>query len=177
MSGQRDASSIHADPRIGYNPRMKIRALDPGDSAALAMIFHRAVHEVGIKYYSQAQVDAWSPSPAPADAFIARAADGRSVFVAVSADDEPLGFIELEKDGHIDRFYCRPDVVGTGIGSALYDRLERTARDLGIARLYVEASEAARGLFVGKGFQIIRRRDFVFNSVQIHNYLMEKALH
>ena len=155
---------------------MKIRSYAPEDSAALAMIFHRAVHEVAIRHYSQVQVNAWSPSPAPADAFVARASDGRSVFGAVSADDKPLGFIELEENGHIDRFYCHPDFVGTGVGSALYKRLESAALDLGISRLFVEASEAARGFFVGKGFRIVKRRDFEFNSGQIHNYLMEKSL-
>lgn len=154
---------------------MKIRSFKPGDSASLASIFHEAVHVVGRKDYSQAQVEAWSPKPVPADVFLARVSDGRSVFVAVSENDEPVAFVELEENGHIDYFYCHPDVVGTGVGTELYERLENAALAAGLSRLFVEASEAARRFFIGKGFSLIKRRDFERNNVQIHNYLMEKS--
>lgn len=52
--------------------------------------------------------------------FLARIADGRFVFVAAGPDDTPLGFVELERDGHIDCFYCHPDRIGQGIGARLY---------------------------------------------------------
>jgi putative acetyltransferase len=85
-------------------PGVTIRRFVPADAPALALIFHRSVREVGSRAYSPAQVAAWSPAPVPAEAFRARVSDGRSVFVAVTGDDTPLGFIELEADGHIDRF-------------------------------------------------------------------------
>jgi putative acetyltransferase len=42
--------------------------------------------------------------------------------------------------------------------------------------LFVEASEAARRLFIRKGFAQVKRRDFLLPGVSIHNYLMEKKL-
>jgi putative acetyltransferase len=153
---------------------MQIRDFKPADSASLASIFHEAVRAVDRKDYNQAQVEVWSPKPVPAEKFLARVSDGRSVFVAVSKNDEPIAFIELEENGHIDCFYCHPDAVGTGVGTALYKRLESAALTLGLSRLYVEASEAARRFFDGKGFSLIERKDFRRNNVQIHNYLMEK---
>lgn len=155
---------------------VRIRPFRPSDAASLALIFHRAVREVGIRGYTAAQVEAWSLAPVSAEAFLARVSDGRSVFVAVTGEDAPLGFIELEADGHIDRFYCRPDVVGTGVGSTLYAWLERAALDRGLSRLFVEASEVARDFFLHKGFRLVRRQNFVRNGVPIHNYRMEKAL-
>lgn len=155
---------------------MRIRAFRPGDSASLAAIFHDAVRVVGSKYYSAAQIDVWSPTPVPADKFLARVFDGRSVYVAVTDEDKPIGFIEIEEDGHIDCFYCSPEVTGTGIGKALYQRLETEALAAGHTRIYVEASEAARRFFLGRGFKLIERKDFELNNVRIHNYLMEKNL-
>jgi putative acetyltransferase len=155
---------------------MRIRDFRPDDSASLASIFHDAVRVVGSKYYSAAQIDAWSPTPVSVDKFLSRVSDGRSVFVAVTDEDEPIGFIELEKDGHIDRFYCSPNVTGTGVGKALYQRLETEALAAGLSRIHVEASEAARRFFLGRGFRLIARRDFELNNVRIHNYLMEKNL-
>ena len=43
-------------------------------------------------------------------------------------------------------------------------------------RLYVEASELARRLFLRKGFTVVTRRDFAVGGVMIHNYAMEKRL-
>ena len=123
---------------------MRIRDYKSGDAAHLARIFHDAVHEIGKRDYSEQQVKAWSPAPASAERFAERSIDGRMVFVAVDENDRPAGFIELEQDGHIDCFYCRPDVAGTGVGKKLHDRLERRAWSAGIPRLFVEASEAAR---------------------------------
>lgn len=154
---------------------MNIRDFRTDDAAFLASIYHEAVQRVGRDYYTPDQVQVWSPQPVSTDTFIARVSDGRSVFVAVDDEDMPIAFIELEFDGHIDCFYCHPDFVGTGVGAALYDRLERAARSAGIARLYVEASEAARGFFLRKGFRLIERREFERSNVLIHNYSMEKA--
>ncbi|MGY6698013.1 MAG: GNAT family N-acetyltransferase [Roseinatronobacter sp.] len=139
---------------------MKIRNFKPDDSASLASIFHEAVRAVGRKDYSQAQVEVWSPQPVPPDKFLARVSDGRSVFVAVNENDKPIAFIELEENGHIDCFYCHPDAVRTGVGTALFEQLESAALAAGLSRLYVEASEAARRFFLGKGFSLIKRRDF-----------------
>jgi putative acetyltransferase len=157
-------------------PRITVRPFAHRDASALALIFHRSVREVGRRGYTQAQVEAWSPAPVPAEVFLSRVTDGRKVFVAVNGDDTPLGFIELEANGHIDRFYCRPDVVGTGVGSALYGCLERAALDMGLSLLLVEASEVARDFFLRRGFRLIRRQDFERNGIAIHNYVMDKSL-
>lgn len=156
---------------------MKIRDFRSDDAAILAEIFHEAVHTIGSKDYTRLQIDAWSPAPVSADRFLARVSDTHSVFVAVDDDDNPIGFIELEGDGHIDCFYCHPNFAGTGVGNALYGQLEKAAMAAGLPRLYTEASEAARSFFLKAGFTLIRRRDFEHKGVEIHNYLMDKSLH
>jgi putative acetyltransferase len=96
--------------------------------------------------------------------------------VAVNELDEPIAYGDLEPNGHIDHLYCRPEVIGAGLAFALYDRLEQQARERGMTNLFVEASEAARRLFMRKGFAQVKRRDFLLRGVSIHNYLMEKKL-
>ncbi len=155
---------------------MIIRTYRDGDAPALADIFFDFVRQAARSDYSAAQVVAWAPSKPDPARFAARAADGRLSLVAVDADDVPLAYGDLEPNGHIDHLYCRPDRVGTGVASGLYDELERRARAQGISRLYVEASELARRLFLAKGFAVTARRDFEINGVAIHNYAMEKTL-
>ena len=155
---------------------VRIRDFKVSDASKLAQIYHDAVRLVGSRDYSQEQIEAWSPRPVSAEQFIQRVSDGRCVFVAVDQDDTPLGFIELEDDGHIDCFYCGPQVAGTGVGAELYGHLERAASGAKLSRLYVEASEAARRFFLRNGFSQVKRRDFVLRGVPIHNFLMEKRL-
>lgn len=155
---------------------MRIRPFEPEDAPALARLFHAAVHEIACRDYAPEQLAAWSPAPPDAEAFIARAGDGRLLLVAVDEAGAPLAYGDVEPDGHIDHLYCRPDAAGTGIASALYDALERAARERGIQRLYVEASESARRLLERKGFTVDHRRDFAIRGVAIHNYAMTKRL-
>jgi putative acetyltransferase len=153
-----------------------IRFYEPRDAAFLGAVFFEAVRTAGLRDYSQAQVEAWAPvMPEPAS-LEAQAKDGRLILVAVNEVDEPIAYGDLELSGHIDHLYCRPEVIGTGVASALYDQLEQQARERGMTRLFVEASEAARRLFISKGFAQVKRRDFLLRGVSIHNYLMEKLL-
>ncbi|HEX8620410.1 MAG TPA: GNAT family N-acetyltransferase [Allosphingosinicella sp.] len=155
---------------------MPIRPFRPEDAPALARIFHAAVHQVAALHYSTEQVNAWAPAVAEAQRFVDRGSDGRILLVAADESDRPLAYGDVERDGHIDHLYCRPDVAGTGVASALYDRLEAAARESGIGRLHVEASEPARRFFLRKGFRLLRRRDFTLGGVAIHYFAMEKRL-
>jgi putative acetyltransferase len=154
---------------------MRIRPFRPTDAPALASLFHASVREAAAKDYSADQVAAWNPSP-PEPAKYVRQAEGRIFLVAENVSGEPVGYADLELDGHIDHLYCRPDVVGSGVGSALYSALEAAARERGMLVLYVGASEAARRLFEREGFNLEARRDFEINGIPIHNYQMRKEI-
>ena len=97
----------------------------------------------------------------------------------VIAQDEAgtvLGFADLEADGHLDMLYVAPEAEGLRLGALLYAAIETQARDLGLHRVFVEASELARPLFERHGFTLLGRNDLVLAGVDIHNYRMEKRL-
>lgn len=155
---------------------MRIRAFRNEDAKALSELFHASVREAGIRDYTLEQVEAWSPSPPDPARYVQRGLEDRTFLVAVDDGDEPIAYGDLKADGHIDYLYCRPDFVGTGVASALYDELEAAARARGVSRISVNASESARRLFLKKGFSIVRRNDLIRVGVAIHNYTMEKVL-
>jgi len=134
------------------------------------------VHALARHDYAPAQLDAWAPAVPDPATVAARAGEDRLVLVAADAADRPLAYGDLEADGHIDQLYCRPDAAGTGVAAALYAALEAAARERGIARLTVEASEPARRFFLKQGFELVARNDFELAGVPIHNWRMEKAL-
>jgi putative acetyltransferase len=155
---------------------MILRPYRPTDAPYLAEILHESVHGIGARDYTPAQLDAWSPAPMSPKQYHVRVSDGRAVTVAVSNDDMPSAFIELEADGHIDCFYCHPDVAGSGVGRALFRHAESHAIEAGVTRLTVEASEAARRFFLREGFMVTALREFQLRGVSIHNHAMEKLL-
>ena len=154
---------------------MIIRSFEPADADTLATLFHASVHQAGIRDYSFEQVTAWSPSKPEPERYL-RQAQGRTFLVAVQDDGVVIGYGDLEPNGHIDHLYCRPDFVGTGVGSAIYAELEAAARKAALNVLFVEASEGARRLFERRGFRVDARNDFTLNGVALHNYRMSKSI-
>ena len=142
----------------------------------MARLHFEAVRQLGSRRYSPEQVAAWAPEPADPALTHARAGDGRITLVAEGGDGEILAYGELERDGHIDHLYCHPAASGSGLAQRLLEALVEHARSSGVPRLYVEASELARGLFQRNGFMVLRRRDFELRGVAIHNYAMERRL-
>ena len=155
---------------------MFVRHYRTGDAAKLAQITHDAVHQLTCQHYSEAQREAWSPEPMTATAFENRIPEGRDVFVAESAAGHAIGFIELDQDGGIDRFYCAPEQAGRGVGAALYSHLEDRAKARGISRLHVDASKLARPFFEKRGFHTLREQDVIRHGIVLQNYAMQKNL-
>ena len=156
---------------------MQIRDFRTADAARLGEIFHLAVQATPDAEYSAAQRNVWSAAPIPAERYLARVTAGaHRIFVAVDAQDDPQGFIELQPDGHIDCFYRAPSYRASGLGQQLYDHLEVQARSAGMSRLYVEASDAAQRFFLRQGFAALRLRRFDRLGVEMHHMLMEKHL-
>jgi len=154
-----------------------IRSYQSGDAAQMARLYFDSARQLGSRRYSPEQVEAWAPEPADPSTVHARAADGRYTLVATDERGDVVGYGDLEADGHIDHLYCRPDAAGQGIAGAILDTLLAEAASRGsLRRLYVEASELARGLFERKGFSVVGRRDFEVRGVPIHNYAMEAIL-
>lgn len=156
--------------------KVAVRAYEAAGAPQLAKLFFDSVRTAGLRDYTDAQVAARAPAPLDPHRFHVRASDGREVLVATNDRNEPVAYGDIESDGHIDHLYCHPDVVGLGVASCLYDALEVAARTRRLPRLYVEASEAARRLFLRKGFSVIERREFELRGVTIHDYAMAKEL-
>jgi putative acetyltransferase len=163
-------------PAMSLKPVFAIRSYSQSDAAKLSELYVSSIQGLAPRDYSPEQLAAWAGEAATPEENHAKCSDGRLVLVAVDERDEPLAYIDLEMDGHIDMLFCLPEAAGKGLASALYDELERRAMALNIARLYVEASEGSRPFFAHKGFMLLNRRDFEVDGVAVHNYNMEKLL-
>ena len=153
-----------------------IRPFRDEDAPALAELFYASVREAGLRHYSRRQTVAWGSVAPSAQNYLARARDGRLVLVAEDEAGAPAAYGDLAQDGHIDHLFCRPDATGTGLPEAIVARLEVAAVGRGMPLIHVHASEAAKGLFLRRGYTLKGRREFTLRAIPIHNYRLEKVL-
>jgi putative acetyltransferase len=153
---------------------MKIRLFQQQDAEQIAQLFHETVRQVNIHDYSNNQVAAWAPDDIHFRNW-AKICSERFTYVA---DDQGAiaGFGELELNGHIDCFYCHKNYQRMGVGSKIYSAIEAKAQELGLNRLYTEASITAKPFFLHKGFSVIKEQQVERRGETFINYAMEKFL-
>lgn len=148
-----------------------IRGYQPGDHAAIAEIFTRAIHEIASRDYTPEQCQAWSEKNPNPDHW-KRRCELKQPFVFVR-DGRIAGFLELDPDGHIDCTYVHPDHQRRGVASALVRHAIDASLARGVPRLHVEASIGARPLFEKLGFTVLDRQTVTIRGVDLVNYRME----
>jgi UPF0176 protein len=160
---------------------MEIRLLVPEDRDSfedacrrIAQLFHDTVREVNIRDYSAEQVQAWAPENLYFRDWV-KICSNRFTYIAEDAE-EIIGFAELETSGHIGCFYCHKDYQRRGVGTRLYQTIEAKAVELGINRIYTEASITARAFFKSRGFAVVKEQQVVVRGARFTNFAMEKNL-
>lgn len=151
-----------------------LRLYRPDDAPALLALFRDTIRRVNCRDYSPAQVAAWAADDIDTGVWFGRFT-GRFVPVAEEAG-RPVGFAELEADGHIDRVYVSADHQGRGIGRQLLAAVVAEARRGGLARLFTEASITARPFFEAQGFAVLAPQVVTCRGVEFVNYRMECRL-
>jgi putative acetyltransferase len=153
---------------------MLVRPYRRTDAEPIVRLYYDAVHAIADRDYSPAERAAWAPQPPDPESWHQRMMTRRT-FVLEDAG-EPIAFAELEADGNLDMFYCRPDRQRRGVGNRLYAALEAAARRAGMARLTVDASHPGRRFFERQGFQVERRQSVCRNGVTLVNFRMARRL-
>jgi len=151
-----------------------LRPFEPADVPALLALFRDAVRRVNARDYTAEQIEAWASDDINAAAWAERFA-GRFAFVAEGAG-RPIGFVDLEDSGHIDRLYVCADHQGQGVGRALLAAVEAEARRRRLARLTIDASITARPFCEAQGFTVLAQQTVTLRGAEFVNYRMERVL-
>jgi len=133
---------------------MQVRPPNEAELENVAAIHVAAAEAGGARAYDPETVAAWakrgerSPDDYPVD-------DPASHFVvAVTGDDEVVGFGELIPDErNVRAVYVHPDHERRGVGSALVAHLEGYARALDLRELTLQSSLNAVGFYERAGWQ------------------------
>ncbi|MEG4172602.1 MULTISPECIES: GNAT family N-acetyltransferase [unclassified Microcoleus] len=153
---------------------MRVRTYEIGDTQQIVQLFYDTIHEVNIRDYTQAQVDAWAPAEMDIESWT-KSLSSKFTFVAEEGD-QIAGFGELEASGHIDCFFCHQHFQRQGVGRLILKQIESKAQNLGINKLFTEASITARPFFESQGFIVMRKQEVECRGQKLINFVMEKNI-
>ncbi|MBV9518280.1 MAG: GNAT family N-acetyltransferase [Hyphomicrobiales bacterium] len=151
---------------------LSVRSYDPTDLDAVIEIFLGAIREVASKDYNSAQINAWAQVNRAA---WAKRRLSRPTWVALLGR-APVGFTDLEADGHLDMMFVHPAHQGVGVASLLLETVEAAAKGHGLSRLFTEASITAKPFFEKRGFSIEASQRVSKRGQVLVNFRMEKIL-
>lgn len=98
-------------------------------------------------------------------------------FIYVAEENSQLwGLGVLVADGYIPYLDCHPDRQRRGVGVQIYRTIVAKALELGLTRLYTEATVTTRAFFKSRGFRVVKEWRVVEEGEIKVNYLMEKYL-
>ncbi|MFT6090389.1 GNAT family N-acetyltransferase [Sulfitobacter sp.] len=153
---------------------VKIRPLEPTDSAQAVQVFFDAIHRGTADVYSAEQRQAWAGTSPDIDGWRNRFV-GVQGFAAETAG-QLVGFMTIDETGYIDLAFVSPDAMGQGIGRKLYDAMEDRARAFGVKHATTHASKKARPFFERMGWSVECMQTVEKGDVALTNYKMSKAL-
>jgi putative acetyltransferase len=156
------------------HPIYALRPFLPADVAVLAEIFRASIEGLTEEDYNPSQQEAWAAAAEDEQAFTARLS--KQLTLIGTLEGSPVGFASLQDNKIIDMLYVHPAVAGQGIGTMLYDALEKLAAARGASELTVDASDSAREFFLRRGFEPYRRNTISVGNEWIANTTMKKTL-
>ncbi len=153
---------------------MNIRMMYPMEGKKLAQLLYLSVHTLCAADYTAEELDAWAPKKFDMRKFHSSLL--RSVNWVAVEKDKIIGFINIERDGYINRLFIHPDYARRGVGSSLMDTAVAWAKRKGLKRVFLASSKTGYGFYVKRGFRVtgterVERRGAVFE-----NRLMEKLI-
>jgi len=146
----------------------------PDDTQQLANIYYHTIHNINVKDYSEAQVNAWAPASSLELTGWKKKWESITPLVAL-INNKIVGFTEFESNGHIDCFYVHHEYQGFGVGSALMNEVFKITNDLDLKRVFAEVSITAKPFFESKGFKVVKQQVVDIRGVELTNFIMEKV--
>ena len=151
-----------------------IRRFRNDDAGVTAQIFFDSIRLGTQAYYDEAQRHAWAPRVPETTKWRTRL-KSQTAFVA-ERNGGIVGFMTMTAEGYIDLAFVAPDVIGHGVGQALYGAILSEALKFGIPNLTAEASHLARAFFERQGWSVVRPQTFSRGSDSITNFVIVKKV-
>lgn len=156
------------------NFSIQIRPYKISDTQAIITLFRDAVHAIASKHYSPEQVAVWAPQEIDEARWQKSLLE--SITYVAEIDSTIVGFINMTRDGYLDRLYIHKDYQGGRVSYALFKKIEATAKELGLTKITTDCSITAKVPAERMGFVVLQEQTVIRKGVSLVNYKMEKLL-
>lgn len=153
---------------------MRIRKAKLSDAKRISYIIRRNVDGVKENKYTKKQSMAWKKANTPLMIEKKIKDKERDNFVIIEKD-KILGFIALDKNWVVN-FYVDYKARGKGIGSKLYDFIEKYAKKKGMKKLLLSSTPAALKFYKKRGYKSKGKYRYYVGKVIIPETKMEKKI-
>lgn len=153
---------------------MYIRSAYPTEIGALSNLVYTSVHTLCADDYTPSELDAWAPKKMDMKKFAASLFRCRN-WVMVH-ERQIVGFINVEKDGYVNRLFTHPAYINRGVASALLKTAEGWAKKHGLRRMRLSASKTGCEFYKNRGYRIVDMEIVEKKGVRFENPIMEKML-
>ncbi len=131
-----------------------IRSFNLSDFPVVIQLFKEAVPAINIKHYSSQQISTWI------DIDLTRWQEKLINNIALVAEINSIivGFIDMTHEGYLDHLYIHKDYQARWVSLKLLRAIEKTARQLGFAKIVTDCSITAKIPAERVGFRVIKEQ-------------------
>jgi len=143
-----------------------IRLMRPEDARAALEVHRAAIHGSAARDYPKPVLDDWGPLPVTAErAMRFQANPDNETRVVAEQDGEVVGFGALvAENNELRACYVDPKACRKGVGTAIFQELERVAHARGLTHLQMDSSITAEPFYKSLGFEVLKRGEHVLRS-------------
>ncbi len=152
-----------------------IRRATLDDIPAMKTLYRETITNICAADYNAEQIQAWSSTAERTDS-LAKRIESQCFIVAVSENDEIVGFASFEEPDYLDLMYVHKDFQFQGVGGSLLAAIREKAVEVGAARIVSDVSITARPFFEKQGFRVVKKQTVRIGDVELTNYKMENPL-
>ena len=151
------------------------RPYEPSDLGQVIALYGASIHSLAAPFYTPEQLAAWAPANPDVGRWQQRLAPLHTI--VAEQDGVIIGFASYELNGHFDLLFTHPAFARQGVATRLYRHVESALRAAGVARVFTEASLAARPFFERCGFRVDAEQVVECRGAQLRRYAMHKQIH
>ncbi len=152
---------------------MLIRKFRASDAVEVARMHRNTIRFVNSKDYPPKQIKVWSGKTSAK-----RFRDSIDNFIRYVAIDNGkiVGYGDFKKDEELAGLYVHKDYQSKGVGYSLLKKIEKSARQKGIKKLFCYSTITARDFYRKHGYRIIKKTKFPIKNQKLIVYSMAKQL-
>lgn len=164
---------------------ISIRRAIREDAEAIIKAHYDAVHCTAAKDYDTAILDQWSAAVTKerVESYKANFDPNKESTVVAEINGKVVAFGSIKPaTAELNAVYVSPEAARQGAGSALVKELEKTARSMGINKLWLDSSLTAEKFYASHGFISEGKAEHVLKSglkmacVKMHKCLEDKEV-